>query len=753
MMKLSKYLFLTILFCLSLSAYTQIDPSDGCTGVPELLVNATCVSNTYEVDGAYTNGGLVNPSCAFNNNRDDGWFFFVATATSITIEEISTNRDHLIAVYTTCGDGSTEIACDGATEDNLAEINLSGLTVGNTYYLQLQRRSGNGNSDMDGTICIYESPTPDVPWPGLSLGTLSCASTTSISENTSGATTHCSVSSAGDHIYQFTTTQISALTIDLCGASFDTEVHLFQFGHGTCDAPTYASNDDACGTRSSLYVDCLPIGTWVIVIEGSGTATGAYDMDIILNDCGCPTPPVNDDPCNAIELTVGTSCSYTAGTNVNATDSPVANPTCANYNGSDVWYFVTVPAGGWLTFETGAGTITDGGLAIYSGTCASLTQIQCNDDSGPGNMSEIERQDLVPGSTVWIRMWEYGGNFEGTFNICVHEPDCSANITNDFCEDAGVLTVSSSSTFASSTASLYTADNPDNVDGEFCGTLQNNSWYQFVATSTTHSFPITQVIGCTQGIQAEVYEFTGGNGSCCHSFNSVSNCYNPANTTLGTVTATGLTIGETYILMIDGYAGANCDFAISGWTASNILPVEIVEFDVVSNSNHNKIRWKTKSELNSKWFIVERSYDGINYEEIGKLDAAGNSSQEQVYFFNDYDNKHPKLYYRLKEIDYDGTTTLSNSVMIINTDLGFSVYPNPTEGQLTFSTYDVNSEYFEIRYTDASGRFFLETIQVTNGNLIYNSNLLSDVSNGIYFVEIFDDKGNLVYQEKILKTN
>ena len=748
-----RLLLLSLFFWFSGLNFAQINPSDGCTGVPSLPVNNTCTPNTYFINGSYNNGALVAPSCSSGSDRDDGWYSFVATSTSITIEEVSTDRTHLIQVRTACGGGSAVAGGCAVSNANVTNVvNLTGLTIGVTYYIQVQRRSGTNNNDMNGTICLYNTLFPDTAWPGTSLGTLSCASTTTITGNTGSENIDCTVSSAGDHIYQFTTTQVSALSINLCGSIYDTQIHLFDLGHGDCMSGAMNTNDDACGVQSTINVTCLPIGTYVIVIEGSGTAEGAYDMDIILSNCGCPTPPTNDEACSATPLTANTSCIMTADDNLAATTSAVASPGCAGWVGADVWYSVVVPTGGWLTFETSAGTLTDGGMAIYSGACATPTLIECNDNSGPGSMPEIERQDLTPGSTVLIRVWENGGNFEGTFNICVHEPDCSANLTNDFCEDAGILTPSAGSTFASSTAALYTNDNPDNVEGPFCGTIQNNSWYQFVATATTHSFPITTVTGCTQGIQAHIYDYSGGSGSCCHSFTSVSNCYNPGNTTLGTVTATGLTIGQTYILMIDGYAGANCDFAISNWTATNILPVEIVNFEVKESDNYNHIVWTTKSELNSKWFIVERSTDGDNYTEIVTMDAAGNSSQEINYAHKDYDNMFPKLYYRLKEIDYDGSVHYSDAVMVMRLDLEVSIFPNPTSGLININFYNQVDGDFSVKYTDAIGRVIVEEIKVSAGSSSYVSQVLTTLPAGVYFVEVINANGSAILQEKIIKS-
>src|SRR6476620_6471297 len=77
--------------------------------------------------------------------------------------------------------------------------------------------------------------------------------------------------------------------------------------------------------------------------------------------------PANDDPCNAININPTSLCSFLTFTNDNATPSAgVPAPGCASYSGGDVWFKVTVPCSGSLTFDTQTGVITDGGMAIYS---------------------------------------------------------------------------------------------------------------------------------------------------------------------------------------------------------------------------------------------------------------------------------------------------------------------------------------------------------------------------------------------------
>ena len=142
--------------------------------------------------------------------------------------------------------------------------------------------------------------------------------------------------------------------------------------------------------------------------------------------------PANDNPCNATPLTAGTTCNYVAGTNVASTNTAgVPAPGCAAYVGQDVWFSVVVPAGGSLIFDSNTGSMTDGGMAVYSGTCSALTLVQCNDDSSPnGLMPYISLTGQTPGTTLYIRFWDYAGG-TGTFSICVvappPPPSCAGN--------------------------------------------------------------------------------------------------------------------------------------------------------------------------------------------------------------------------------------------------------------------------------------------------------------------------------------
>lgn len=150
---------------------------------------------------------------------------------------------------------------------------------------------------------------------------------------------------------------------------------------------------------------------------------------------GCP--PVNDDCANATVLTPGSvfNTNSLVGTNVFATASSGAPaPGCATYSGGDVWYQVTVPASGSITVETNnnSSNITDTGMAVYSGTCGSLSLVECDDDdSGDGSFSLISLSGRTPGEVLLVRVWEYGGGTEDTFQVSAYDASLSAGSFNN----------------------------------------------------------------------------------------------------------------------------------------------------------------------------------------------------------------------------------------------------------------------------------------------------------------------------------
>lgn len=459
-------------------------------------------------------------------------------------------------------------------------------------------------------------------------------------------------------------------------------------------------------------------------------------------------PPINDLPCNAISLTPTATCTYATFTNDNATAAPgVPVPGCAGYLGGDVWFTTIIPASGIILIDTQVGVMLDGGMAVYTGTCGALTLLECDDDDSPnGAMPSILVNSLPAGTQIWIRMWEVGNNNNGTFGICVTEiASCGTPLTNDYCESPAQLTQGPGN-FSSSTSAIYTADTPGNLGASFCGSIENNSWYQFTALSVTETFNFITINNCTsnQGIQAAVYEVFPDVNGCCDVLNLVSNCFSPGTTALGTVTATPLVIGNTYMLMVDGFSGDACDFTVANWLATGILPVELSDFYGLALTEHNAIRWETSSEIDNDYFSVLRSYDGVNFESIAKVEGVGFSQDLNYYQFNDDNIRSGTAYYQLDQVDLDGHHELSEIIALDrNSSRGglIAAYPNPTTGIITTEVNGIKGSTGLISITDMNGTIIEQKTVYTTGIEKHQFDL-SIYESGMYFVRYQDDNSD-----------
>lgn len=88
--------------------------------------------------------------------------------------------------------------------------------------------------------------------------------------------------------------------------------------------------------------------------------------------------------------------------------------------------------------------------------------------------------------------------------------------------------------------------------------------------------------------------------------------------------------------------------------SSNPLPVELVYFKAENEEYHVQLSWQTAAEKNNDFFAIERSGDGYAFEEIDRVQGAGNSSIPRNYTFSDMNPLDGTSYYRLRQVDYDG---------------------------------------------------------------------------------------------------
>jgi protocatechuate 3,4-dioxygenase beta subunit len=220
--------------------------------------------------------------------------------------------------------------------------------------------------------------------------------------------------------------------------------------------------------------------------------------------------------------------------------------------------------------------------------------------------------------------------------------------------------------------------------------------------------------------------------------------------------------------IVDFFQGRTLDFTVNPGDCIEdidaglrlpVLPVEwmYIRGEWLENRDVNQISWATASEINSDYYIVERSYENEGFEDIGRVDSKGNTLSVTEYSFDDEDiDRDGQYYYRLRQVDLDGTIDYSDIVVITiarKGEFASNVYPNPA-----YRFVNINIETSELTDVQAS-------ILDISGKLVMNNVISGDVPAGkseirvpldelpagTYIVRI--TSGESVYNHKILVLN
>ena len=115
-----------------------------------------------------------------------------------------------------------------------------------------------------------------------------------------------------------------------------------------------------------------------------------------------------------------------------------------------------------------------------------------------------------------------------------------------------------------------------------------------------------------------------------------------------------------------------------------VLPVSLISFDAVARQTNVQLQWKTGTEKENNRFVIERSSDGIHFYSIGTV--TGNGNRGATYQFTDHNPLNGVSYYRLKQVDNDGTVAYSKVAPVKRGAAAqMQVYPNPGKGVFVVS--------------------------------------------------------------------
>lgn len=359
---------------------------DECAGAVDVGCNSSTVFNN---SGGTTNGTDPAFSCRVGGAAQGfgtSWFKFMATATSATVDtEGSLTGDTLVAVYSgTCG-ALVEIGCDDDLGTGLlSSVTVAGLTIGQTYYVQVAGwGAGNVGTNTLNISCSGPQQGDDCNDPIVA----SCDSEVTVDLATmtvdaSDPLFNCRVGGAtqgaGTAWISFvaTDTSVRVHTNNSTGSD-DTILAVYD---GTCGALVELCCDDDAGVGflSELCCENLVIGN-TYLIEVAAWSAGSLGEATVTIECPCPAPPANDDCDDAIAL--GAPPTSVVFDTTLATDD-IGSP-CGVGSGpfSNVWYTVT-GTGNTITATTcNPGTShPDTKISVFCGECGALVCVTGNDD-------------------------------------------------------------------------------------------------------------------------------------------------------------------------------------------------------------------------------------------------------------------------------------------------------------------------------------------------------------------------------------
>lgn len=145
-----------------------------------------------------------------------------------------------------------------------------------------------------------------------------------------------------------------------------------------------------------------------------------------------------------------------------------------------------------------------------------------------------------------------------------------------------------------------------------------------------------------------------------------------------------------------------------------IFPVELVSFDAENiDNNKAKLSWTTATEINNSHFDIQRKVEDKAWETIGRVDGNGTTSQRIDYTFFDEEVPQGSVYYRLKQVDFDGGFDFSDVEFVrfgAKFDDDLVLFPNPVQDAFTLSFSDSSYEIEEVELLDMSGRSLMKKI-------------------------------------------
>lgn len=182
------------------------------------------------------------------------------------------------------------------------------------------------------------------------------------------------------------------------------------------------------------------------------------------------------------------------------------------------------------------------------------------------------------------------------------------------------------------------------------------------------------------------------------------------------------------------------------------LPVELLSFTAVKDGEGSvNVYWVTGIEINSAEFVIEKSVDGVNFTVVNVVEAAGNSEDKISYETLDHDPYEGVSYYRLKQVDLDGSFVYTHLELVTNENVSTKVYPVPAyNSAITVELDNLSGGSASLQIFDQVGSLVHEDVSFSTeaGSIIKSISPEVFTASGVYFLRFKTEQTEL--QEKII---
>jgi hypothetical protein len=188
--------------------------------------------------------------------------------------------------------------------------------------------------------------------------------------------------------------------------------------------------------------------------------------------------------------------------------------------------------------------------------------------------------------------------------------------------------------------------------------------------------------------------------------------------------------------------GSSSNYQATCWTGDgSFIPVELSSFSATVSGNNIMLSWITATEVNNSHFEIQRSTDGVGFENRGVIEGNGTSTEINYYSFEDRNLSAGKYYYRLKQVDYNGTFEFSDVIeteVITVNDFELSQnYPNPFNPSTIISFNIPKDELVSLKVFDVMGNEVANVLNEQKSAGYYSIEFnASELASGTYFYKL-----------------